>query len=217
MAERRVRGIIFDLDGTLIDSYAAITESLNHARAHYGLAALDAEFVRLRVGRGLECLVAELVGDDRVDNGVALFRQRYSEVYLDVTQPLTGAAESLERLHRSGYRLAVASNKPARFSKPILEHLSMGAYLSCVAGPDTVGVTKPDPRMLNHCMSQLGLAAGETLYVGDMLLDIRSADQAAVDVVLVCGGSATREELQGAKRPVLDSIADLPDWLRDSG
>ncbi len=217
MADRRFRGIIFDLDGTLIDSYAAITESLNHARAHYGLDALDANFVRLRVGRGLECLVAELVGDDRVKHGVELFRKRYSEIYLEVTRPLTGAVESLDRLHGSGYKLAVASNKPARFSKPILDHLTMGAYLSCVAGPDTVGATKPDPRMLRHCMSELELAPDETLYVGDMLLDVKSADRAEVDVALVCGGSATPQELGTADRPVLDSIAELPDWLGTQG
>ncbi len=217
MAERRFNGIIFDLDGTLIDSYAAITASLNHVRTQYGLAPLDADFVRLRVGRGLESLVAEFVGDERVEHGVKSFRERYSEVCLESTQPLNGARESLKRLHASGYRLAVASNKPARFSKPILEHLAIGAFLSCVAGPDTVGTTKPDPRMLRHCMSRLELIPDETLYVGDMLLDVESADRAAVEVALVCGGSATREQLQSAERPVLDSIADLPEWLETQG
>ncbi len=217
MAERRFNGIIFDLDGTLIDSYAAITASLNHVRAHYDLAPLDADFVRLRVGRGLESLVAEFVGDERVERGVKLFRERYSELYLEITQPLGGARVSLKQVHDSGYRLAVASNKPARFSKPILDHLSIGAFVSCVAGPDTVGATKPDPRMLRHCMSRLELIPAETLYVGDMLLDVESADRAAVEVALVCGGSATREELQSANRPVLDSIAELPDWLNTQG
>ena len=88
-----VRAIVFDLDGTLIDSYRPIAASLNHARAHFGMTPLDFAEIRARVGRGLEHLIGELVGRDRVEQGVQLFRRRYSEIYADGTVGLPGVVK----------------------------------------------------------------------------------------------------------------------------
>ncbi|HKQ60212.1 MAG TPA: HAD hydrolase-like protein, partial [Candidatus Polarisedimenticolaceae bacterium] len=134
-----VRGVVFDLDGTLVDSYAAIAASVNHARAHFGLAELPAAVVRRTVGRGLEALLAELLGPQRVELGVRLFRERYAETFAAATIALPGAAQTLGELTRRGYVLAVASNKPARFSDPILAALGLRPYLRSVEGPDLAG------------------------------------------------------------------------------
>jgi len=157
----RVRALVFDLDGTLVDSYPAITASLNHARARFELAALPADFVRRRVGRGLEALIEEFVGPDRVEEGVGLFREHYAEVFETGTTVLPGVGETVVELRRRGYRLAVASNKPARFGRPILRAVGLEEHFDTIQGPDLAGTTKPDPRMIRACLAGLSARADE--------------------------------------------------------
>ena len=140
-----VRGLIFDLDGTLVDSYAAIGDSLNHARAHYQLPPLSDDEVRRGVGRGLESLIAELVGEQRVAQGVRLFRQRYAEVFEAATFALPDVRSVLSRLSAMGYPMTVASNKPAP-----------GDYTVEVLEGDTV-VGKRRARVLARETTQLSI------------------------------------------------------------
>ncbi len=211
-----VRAVVFDLDGTLVDSYAAIAASLNHARAGWSLPPLDDATVRRGVGRGLEALIEDHVGADRVDRGVERFRAKYAEVFAEHTFALPGAAETVRRLARDGYRVAVASNKPARFTRPILEHLGMAGSIGSIHGPDTVGATKPDPAMIRRCLLDLGATVDDAVYVGDMVLDVESARRAGVPVVLVRGGSSDDDALRATGCPVLASIESLPGFLSRS-
>jgi len=210
---RTIRGVIFDLDGTLIDSYSAIATSLNHARAAFDLPPLPPLFVRRRVGHGLESLIADLVGPRRIDEGVRLFRERYASVYAAETVALRGAVTILSRLAARGYRLSIASNKPARFSIAILETLGMGEGLSCVAGPDVVGSTKPDPEMIRFCLRRMDVDPAHAVYVGDMLLDVESAARAEVAVILVEGGSSDAKDLRNTGQMVLGSLSSLDTLL----
>lgn len=209
----RYRGVVFDLDGTLVDSFGAIARSVNRARSAFGLSPMGEPDVRRIVGRGLESLMADVVGPDRVEEGVKLFREHYARVFADETTALPGAEETVRTLHGRGYRLAVASNKPARFGAPILERLGMLPYVRAVEGPDTAGATKPDPAILGACLRGMGVRPAETLYVGDMVLDVETADRAGIDVVLVPGGASGAEELRETGRAVLESIVDLLELL----
>lgn len=204
-----VRALVFDLDGTLVDSYAAITESLNHARARWGLPALSTAFVRCRVGHGLEHLIAEFVGPDRVAEGVRTFRERYAEVFASRTTALPGVRDTLRGLAASGYRMAVASNKPASFSRPILAGLGLAPHLPVVLGPDTAGAPKPDPAMIRGCLERLHAAPAEAAYVGDMVLDVESAARAGLPVVLVTGGSSATAELRATGQTVVETFDGL--------
>ena len=210
-----VRGIVFDLDGTLVDSYGPIAASVNHAREHFGLSPLEPDTVRTRVGHGLESLIAELVGADRVSCGVRLFREQYARVFGEGTTLLPGVPRTLERLAAAGFRMAVASNKPARFSSAILDRLELAAVFSCVLGPDVVHSYKPDPLMLRECMKGMRLEREATVYVGDMLLDVETAERAGVPVLLVPGGSSTLEELQQTGQTVLPSFSTLGKLLSE--
>jgi phosphoglycolate phosphatase len=165
------------------------------------------------VGHGLEVLIAGELGDEHVVDGVRRFRERYAQVFVAGTKALAGARETLAELSRRGYRLAVASNKPARFSEPLLDSLGMLAVLDSVQGPDRAGSTKPDPAMIHACLADMGLDAGTALYVGDMALDVESGRRAGVAVVLVRGGSSSSAELAAAGRPVLESLTDLLELL----
>jgi phosphoglycolate phosphatase len=210
---QRVRAVVFDLDGTLVDSYRPIAASLNHARDRFGMPPLDEQAVRMGVGRGLECLIAEHVGADRVLAGVRLFREHYARVYPDDTVALPGVRETLQAMRDAGYRMAVASNKPARFSVPIVEQLGLAEFLCCVLGPDVVRSHKPEPIMIRRCVEILGVSRAETVYVGDMVLDVEAAARAGVPVLLVAGGSSTREELVRTGQTLLPSLASLPPTL----
>ncbi|HEX5044207.1 MAG TPA: HAD-IA family hydrolase [Candidatus Polarisedimenticolaceae bacterium] len=209
MTARRTRGIVFDLDGTLIDSYPAITESVNRAREGHGLSPLPADVVRAHVGRGLPALIADLVGPAHVEEGVRLFRERYAEVYATGTLALPHARTVVEALVERGYGLAVASNKPARFAEAILSTLGMRPAFRAVLGPDLAGTTKPEPTMLRLCREALGVERHETLYVGDMVLDVETAREAGVPVVLVPGGSSSPEALRETGQPVLADLREL--------
>jgi 2-phosphoglycolate phosphatase len=205
-----VRGLIFDLDGTLIDSYAAIAASLNQARAAFDLSALADDQVRRKVGHGLERLIAELVGPNRIEEGVRIFHDHYAEVFSAMTDLLPGVREALAELSRRGYRMSVASNKPARFGRRILEELGLERLFDVVHGPDSVGRPKPDPAMLRACLQSMDRPAGDSVYVGDMPLDVESACNADVPVVLVAGGSSSREELLATGEAVISTFRELP-------
>jgi len=205
--------VVFDLDGTLVDSYDAIAASLNHARAEFGLTALPGTTVRRVVGRGLESLIAEQIGPQHVERGVRLFREHYATVFRAMTRALPGVRRTLGALHQSGYAMTVASNKPARFSAPILRGVGLLEYLVTVQGPDLAGTTKPEPTMVHNCLRAMRVEPEQALYVGDMVLDVETAARAGLPVVLVCGGSSTREALCDTGQRVLGSLDELPDLL----
>jgi len=208
-----IRGLVFDLDGTLVDSYEAIAASLNHARAAFGLSALSAVRIRHTVGRGLEQLVADLLGEPRVAEGVLHFREHYARTFREQTRALPGALDTLRELHRRGYRMAVASNKPARFGETILSDAGMLPYLIEVQGPDRAGTTKPEPSMVRNCLRAMELTAADALYVGDMVLDVETAARAGLPVVLVDGGSSMPEALRATGQRVLPALKSLVDLL----
>ena len=208
-----MRGIVFDLDGTLVDSYAAIAESLNHARAGFGMPALPDERIRLQVGRGLEALIADLVGRDRIVEGVRLFRERYAVVYASKTFLLPGVVSTLKQLSERGYPMSVASNKPARFGRAIVDALGLSSYLVNVHGPDSVGSTKPDPAMLRRCVEDMQVTVSSAIYVGDMVLDVETAACADIPVILVDGGSSTGSDLRETGQICVAGLPDLLDRL----
>jgi len=166
------------------------------------------------VGEGLEKLLEKNVGTARAEEGVRLFRERYPEVAVPMTDLMPGVRRVLRELERTGRRMAVASNKPARFSKMILEAKAVAGYFIEIAGPDGETPSKPDPTMLRGLLQRAGFTPDETLVVGDMEIDAAFARAAGCRVALVPGGSRTSQELE-AQRPdaLLASLSGLPEWL----
>jgi 2-phosphoglycolate phosphatase len=209
-----IRGIIFDFDGTLIDSYEAIAESLNHVRASFSLPAFPAEEVRPMVGHGLEHLIATAIGPERVDEGVRLFRQSYAGICEHKTTILPQVKETLDTLDRRGYQMAIASNKPSYFARDILRALEFDHLFAEVLGPNDVERPKPDPEMLEIIIMRIGLSPEEVVYVGDMPLDVEVGRRAGVAVYAVHTGSASREDLLQARPDrLLHRFSDLTTFL----
>jgi phosphoglycolate phosphatase len=206
--------VVFDLDGTLIDGYEAIGDALAYAMERFGLPALAPEKVRVMVGHGIEKLLEEAVGAERACEGVRLFRERYPEVAVAKSRLLPGVREVLGELAAGGHAMAVASNKPAPFSRMILEADRVARYFVEIAGPDEATPAKPDPAMLRRLMVAAGAQPRRTVVVGDMEVDFEFGRAADCRVVLVPGGSRSREQLErvGADA-LLESLAELPPWL----
>jgi phosphoglycolate phosphatase len=208
-----LRGVVFDLDGTLVDGYSGIATAVNAARAAYGLPALAEDDVRGRVGLGLSHLMEDVVGAGRAEAAAAIFRSVYDRVGLDETRPVAALDATLTTLRTRGFRMSVASNKPVAYSIRILERLGVEVYFDTIEGPETAGALKPDPAMIRACLAGMGVTAGEAVYVGDMTIDADAGVAAGVSVVLVSGGSSAAEALRGTGHPVLNTLAELLDFL----
>lgn len=210
----RIRGVVFDLDGTLVDSFEALAVAANAARAACDLPPLAVAEVRRHVGHGIQALVRDLVGAGGEARALPAFLEAYDRVCEDGTRALPGAAETLATLRRRGYRSAVASNKPASFSVRILSRLGLGRWLDAIEGPDTAGAAKPDPAMIRSALRAMGCAAVESVYVGDMTLDAASAARAGLAAILVAApGGESAEALARTGAVVVADLAAILEIL----
>jgi phosphoglycolate phosphatase len=206
--------VLFDFDGTLIDSYPAITASVNHVRAGYGLPPLPEAEVRRHVGRGPAYLLGHTVPRGDVDADVAAYRAHHPAVLRGGTRLLPGAADALRRLHRRGLLQGICSNKPVAFTRELVAFLGVADCLDVLLGPEDVDRPKPAPDMLRAALSRLGVAAADTLYVGDMVVDIDTARAAGVTVWVVATGSDERDTLARASPGrILRDLHELPGLL----
>jgi phosphoglycolate phosphatase len=194
-----LKAVLFDFDGTLGDSYPAITASVNHVRALHALPPLSVAEVKRHVGRGPDHLLSHTVGIGDNTANVAAYREHHPSVLRSGTQLLPGAAETLRALHNRGLRLAVCSNKPVVFTRELVSILEVASCFDAVLGPDDVPKPKPAPDMLLAALSRLGVKAAQTLYIGDMVVDIETARAAGVAVWVVPTGSDELVTLQRAR------------------
>ena len=207
---RRPRAVLFDFDGTLADSYPAITASVNAVRAGHGLPPLDEDTVRRYVGRGPAYLMEHTVPGGSVPSDVARYREHHPSVMYEGTRLFPGVAETLAALHRAGLLLGVCSNKPVTFTRDLLTSLNLAGLFAAVLGPEDVARPKPAPDMLRAGLGRLGVRAEDALYVGDMTVDIQTARAAGVRVWVVPTGSDDRAALEAARPDrLLATFADL--------
>jgi phosphoglycolate phosphatase len=210
-----IRAALFDFDGTLADSFAAITASTNHVRTGYGLPPLPEAEVRRHVGFGLDNLMRDLVPGAPVAEAVARYRAHHQTVMLSGTKLMPGVVETIPELARRGLRLGVCSNKRVEFTRQLVAALGLAPHFACVLGPDDVaGRAKPDPAMLLEGLARLGVPAREAVYVGDMAVDVETAKAAGTPAWIVPGG-ATGEDGALAAGPdrVLAAFTQLLELL----
>lgn len=189
--------VIFDLDGTLVDSYDALQASLNHTRECFGRDALTIDQVRSMVGDGLGLLLKRAFDPSPVpENATSVFEQHYDAVCCSASRLLDGVEETIERLHSSGTIMAICTNKPTPFSRKIVEHLGLGRYLGAVVGPDEAGTRKPDGRHVGVAIERAGGSHSSALFVGDMTIDIEAARNAGIPVAVIPTGAIDLETLR---------------------
>jgi phosphoglycolate phosphatase len=187
--------VIFDLDGTLVDSAPDLATALGLALGDLGLPSHDVAAVRRMIGEGQRVLVERALrqaGADPeqpglLDQAVARFRAHYSAHLVEQTRPYPGVEETLAVLARSR-PLAVATNKPGAWARQIVTALGLMPHLRWVLGEDDVGRRKPDPLLLHTLCRQAGVAPAAALFVGDSAIDVRTAEAASMDMVLCTYG-----------------------------
>src|SRR5262249_53948484 len=172
-AQPTFRAVLFDFDGTLADSYPAITASVNHVRGRYDLPPLPVEEVKRHVGRGPEYLLRQTCPTGDVAENVAAYRAHHPSVLREGTHLLPGVYETLKGLHGRGLRLGVCSNKPVAFTNQLVEILNIAPFLEVILGPEDAGRVKPAPDILLLAMRRLQLRTAQVLYIGDMVVDIQ--------------------------------------------
>ena len=207
----RYRGMIFDLDGTLVDSYAALAESINHARRTLGYEDLEATRIRSFVGDGVERLLCRAFESNEVpEHARSLFENHYDMICSESSRLLEHVEATLLDLESQGIVMSVCTNKPTYFSQKILEALGAGRHFVAVVGPDLAKARKPDPRHVLTALEPLRLPGSDVLFVGDMPVDVAAARNAGIDVAVVSTGSATVEELRDTRPDFfLESFSDL--------
>lgn len=205
-----IKLIIFDLDGTLVNSIADITNSLNYAVKPYNIAPKTKEEVGRLVGVGITNLIEKVLGEENIrhrDDVVNRWLEFYSNHIVDNTFVYPGVRETLKRL--DGYRKGVISNKREALSVSVLKGLDLFRYFDAVLGSDSVNEKKPSPAPVLHLLSLLGVSADEAIMVGDSELDIAAGKGAGVRTVGVTYGYRDRSYLSSAD-VIIDSIDELP-------
>ena len=191
-----IKAVLLDFDGTLADSFDAITASTNHVRDLYGLPPLPESVVREYVGFGLQNLMEQLIPGADTAEAAARYREHHPKVMLGGTRLRPGVAETIPILHQRGLRMAVCSNKLAQYTRELVAALGLQPYFAAVLGPeDVAGKAKPDPSMLLEGLRRLQVSTAETVYVGDMAIDVHSARAAGVPVWIFPGGAAGHESV----------------------
>jgi phosphoglycolate phosphatase len=220
-APRFCRLFIFDLDGTLIDSRADITFSLNIMLARMHMPPLPESRVADFVGSGVPKLVErslrEITGSGPethlIEEGIVLFREEYGKHLLDRTRLCNGAVEALNAL--SWAEFAVVTNKPEFFSRRILEGLSVGNRFRTILGGDSIQNRKPHPEGLLRAMQICNASATETTMVGDSAVDIEAGKAAGVTTCGVLGGFRPRQDLEAAGCDlIIENLLELPNYFR---
>ena len=184
--------IIFDLDGTLIDSKLDLAHAVNAARAHMRMSPLEHERIYSYVGNGAPVLIRRVLGPEipqaDVDRALKFFLDYYRDHMLDYTTLYPGVAEVLNELRARHRRLAVLTNKPYRISEAIIRGLGLGDHFFRVYGGNSFEQKKPHPVGIATLMEESGIEANVTLMVGDSSVDIQTARNAGVRSVGVTYG-----------------------------
>ncbi|HTX24138.1 MAG TPA: phosphoglycolate phosphatase [Steroidobacteraceae bacterium] len=192
-----LRAVLFDLDGTLLDTAQDLAAALNELRGQEGLAPLEFARIRNHVSQGSAALV-RIAFASAGEAELRALRARLLEIYrlaLAVhTRPFAGMLELLERIERDGRRWGVVTNKPAFLTEPLLEQLALRRRAGVVVSGDTLPERKPHPRPLLHAAAQLGVAPEASVYVGDAERDMRAARAAGMRAVVACFGYIAPEE-----------------------
>ena len=209
--------IVFDLDGTLIDTAPDLVDTLNVVLAREGLPPVPYETARNLIGGGSRMMIkrgVEAEGRDltqaKLDELFADFIAHYSEHIADRSQPFPGLVDALDALSAEGHRFAVCTNKLERLSVMLLKQLGLADRFAAICGQDTFGMQKPDPEVLRRTIAAAGGTPQRAIMIGDSLTDIRTARGAGVPVIAVDFGYTDRPVTELGPDRIISRFVQLP-------
>ncbi len=195
----RIRLVIFDLDGTLVDAYRAIAGSFNHTMRALGYPGQDNLTIRRAVGWGDENLLRPFIKPKDLPRAIGIYRNHHARSLTRYSRLFPGVTRLLRALKTEGFKLAVASNRPTRFSLLLLGHLGIRKYFDCVLCADACTYGKPHPQILNSIMKKFSLKPQQAMYVGDMTIDAEAGRRARVRTIIITTGSSAASEIKKIK------------------
>jgi phosphoglycolate phosphatase len=206
--------VIFDLDGTLVDSAGDISEAVNRCLEELALPRVPEALVRSWIGEGVRNLVATALkhaGSDRpLETVMPAFMRHYHACLLRSPRLYAGVVETLQALRARGLSMAICTNKPAALVPPLLEHLGIAEFFTHIVGGDSLPQRKPAAEPLLHTAALLGQSVSACVMVGDSATDLGAADNAAMPVVLVRYGYPRDLDLDAAGAlAVIDDLREL--------
>jgi len=211
------RAILFDLDGTLVDSVGDIRTALNLLRAEEELDPLALDAVRGMVGNGIAKLVQRAFAADGMHlegDALAEMARRMMEIYAHhltiETELKAGAREIVRAYHRAGAKIAVVTNKPEAFSRAIIDHFELSAAIHAIVGGDSGPARKPAADMLLHACALVDAPVRRAIMVGDSSADVGAAHAAGMASIAVLGGYTTVPVADLGAHVVIDTLNDLP-------
>jgi phosphoglycolate phosphatase len=214
---RRLTAVVFDLDGTLIDSAGDLLYAANQVLETFGCAPLSLREFRRMLGDGVATLISRALAARAcvVPEREALerFLEHYKTNLTRLTRPYAGAQVTLELLHTTGLKLAVCSNKPTDLARVILERLGLDRYFTRVLGGDSLPFLKPDRRVLIEAVTALESAPASSLFVGDSEVDASTAIAAGVPFVLMTHGYHRGPVSDIPSLATLDTFQQLGEFL----
>jgi phosphoglycolate phosphatase len=210
--------LVFDLDGTLVDSAPDLRAALNEMLRERGRPPLSLPQVKRMIGDGAAALVARALaasGSDPADAASALARfiELYEAEAVRLTRPYPAVPETLAALRRCGYRMAICTNKPQHATIAVLEGLGLLALFDGIAGGDRFAVRKPDPGHLLGLVGAVGARAEAAAMIGDSEIDAAAARSAGLPLVLMRYGYARADLDSLGADALLDHFAELPNAL----
>ena len=209
--------LIFDLDGTLIDSKLDLAQAVNATRRHMGMSPLENELVYSYVGNGAPVLIRRALGEQanelEIEEALEFFLEYYREHYLDYTVLYPGVRESLDRFRQAGKRMAVLTNKPVRISTAIVDGLGVGEHFFRVYGGNSFDFKKPHPIGVETLMQEAGVSSDRTLMIGDSGVDVQTAINAHIRSCGVTYGFQPETLADPAPDRLVNRMEELADWL----
>lgn len=205
-----IKLIIFDLDGTLINAYKAIVESVHYTLSGLGYKLPSALNIRKSVGWGDKHLLARFIRKVDLARALVTYRAHHAKALTKYAYLYPGVRLLLKRLQQKKYLLGVASNRPTKFSGILLKYLKIRQYFKYVLCADKLKKGKPHPQILNNIITLSGLDKRQAYYVGDMAIDAQAGKRAQVKTIIVTTGSSSKQEILEAKPyRIIKSIREL--------
>ncbi len=206
--------VVFDLDGTLVDSAGDIAEAVNRTLDDLSLPRVSEATVRSWIGEGVRKLVTTALRDagseHTLDEVMPSFMRHYHECLLRSPQLYDGVLETLEALQAQRLPMAICTNKPSALVPPLLEHLGIDRFFAHIIGGDSLPQRKPAPEPLQHVAALLGQPVQACLMVGDSATDLHAANSAGMPIVLVRYGYTRDLDLDAADAvAVIDVLPEL--------
>jgi phosphoglycolate phosphatase len=212
-----VRALIFDLDGTLIDSERDLVDATNAMLRELSRPELPPATISSYIGHGAAKLCASALGPgataEQQAEGLQIFLRHYEAHKLDYTRAYPGVPDALESFSKANIPMAVLTNKPTQISVQILEGLGIARYFSVVYGGDSFAAKKPDPAGVHKILEQFKVAPAGTLFIGDSEVDVQTARNAGTIVVIVNHGFGQHDRAAHPADLYVDRLIELEPLL----